>query len=91
MFKRNYFFFHHCLLSCRCLMLQNQYFSLTKMGAQAATRGVRPLIPPSPVATALVGSIHLVLVVKFKFIDFEKAKFKFIDFAKVKFKFINNS
>ena len=53
--------------------------------------------PPSSVATALVGSIHLLLIFKFKFkfIDFEKTKFKFkfIDFAKVEFKFqfIHNS
>ena len=26
MFKHNYFFFHHCLLSCRCVMLQKLFF-----------------------------------------------------------------
>ena len=26
MFERNYSFFHHYLLSCRCMMLQKQYF-----------------------------------------------------------------
>ena len=26
MFERNYFFFHHFLLSCRCVMFQKQYF-----------------------------------------------------------------
>ena len=26
MFERNCFFFHHCLLSCRCVMIQKQYF-----------------------------------------------------------------
>ena len=58
MFKRNYFFFHHCLLFCRCVMLQKQYFQSTKMGAQAAARGVRPLIPPHRMA--LAGFIHFV-------------------------------
>ena len=33
------------------------------------------------------GSIHFFLILKFKFIDFEKMKFKFIDFKKTKFKF----
>ena len=50
------------------------------------------------------GSIHFVLIFKFKFIDFKKTKYKFkfidfaktdfkikfIGFAKVEFKFINN-
>ena len=26
MFERNYSFFHHCLLYCRCVMLQKQHF-----------------------------------------------------------------
>ena len=39
-----------------------------------------------------VGSIHFFLILKFKFIDFEKTKFKFkfIDFEKTTFKFIKN-
>ena len=47
MFKRNYFFFHHCLLSCRCLMLQNQYFSLPKWGHKRPLGGYGPLSPLS--------------------------------------------
>ena len=39
MFERNYSFFHHCLLSCRCVMFQKQYFEQPKMGAQEAVRG----------------------------------------------------
>ena len=51
--------------------------------------------------TIRVGSIHFVLIFKFKFIDFKKTKlkfksiefekttFKFIDFEKTNFKFID--
>ena len=42
MFERNYFFFHHCLLFCRCVMFQKQYFEQAKMGGHGP-----------PVATAL--------------------------------------
>ena len=58
MFERNYeyFFFRHCLLSCRYVMFQKQYFEKTKMGAQAVVRGgTAPLVPP--VATALAKGI----------------------------------
>ena len=36
MFDRNYFFFHHCLLSCRYVMPQKSILSKPKWGAQAA-------------------------------------------------------
>ena len=40
--------------------------------------------------TSMVGSIHFFfLILKFKFINYEKVKFKFIDFEKTKFKFID--
>ena len=48
MFERKYSFFHHCLLSCRYVMFQKQYFKLTKVGggAQAVIRGsAAPLAP----------------------------------------------
>ena len=50
MFERNYeyFFFRHCLLSCRYVMLQKQYFEKTKMGGhkQLLGGGTAPLVPP---------------------------------------------
>ena len=46
MFERNYSFFHHCLLSCRCVIFQKQYFEKPKGGAQAAVRGAPPPGPP---------------------------------------------
>ena len=45
MFERNYSFFHHCMLSCRYVMFQKQYFELYEMGEG---EGHGP-----PVATAL--------------------------------------
>ena len=59
MFERNYeyFFFRHCLLSCRYVMLQKQYFEKTKMGGhkQSLEGGHGP--PGPPVATALAKGI----------------------------------
>ena len=55
-FKRYYFFFHYCLLSCRYGMLQKSILSKPKWeghkqllgGAQAVVRGARPPCPPPP-------------------------------------------
>ena len=45
MFGRNYFFFHHCVLSYHCVMFQNSNLSKSKRGGTAP--------PWAPVATAL--------------------------------------
>ena len=50
MFERNYFFFHRCLLSCRCLMFRKQYFNLNKPKREGTTAVRRAWLP---VATAL--------------------------------------
>ena len=36
MVKTNYSFFHHCLLYCRCVMFQKQYFEETKTGGTSS-------------------------------------------------------
>ena len=51
MFKRNYFFLHHCLLFCRYVMFQKRILSKPKWGAQAAVRGGTAPQGPS-IATA---------------------------------------
>ena len=47
MFKRKYSFFQRCLLSCRYVMSQKQYFELAKMGGyEKPLWGGRPPGPP---------------------------------------------
>ena len=53
MFERNYFVVHDCLLSCRCVIFQKQYFEQTKMGGHKQTLGAG-MAPPPPVAMALM-------------------------------------
>ena len=57
MLKGNYFFFHHYLLSCRCVMLQKQYFSQSKWGHKRPLGGYGPLLPP-PTRSDGTGWIH---------------------------------
>ena len=52
-FKRYYFFFDYCLLSCRYVMLQNSILFTPKWGAQAVVRGGGHSPPGRPVATGL--------------------------------------
>ena len=91
MFKRNYSFFHHCLLSCRYVMFKSNIFSQPKWGHKRRLGGYGPFCPPTPYQQHWLDPIILFLIFKFKFLDFEITKFKFIDFAKIEFKFINNS
>ena len=47
MFKRNYFFLHHCLLFCRYVMFQKRILSKPKWGHKQPLGGdTAPQAPP---------------------------------------------
>ena len=54
MFKRNYFFFHHCLLFCRYVSSKNSILRKPNWeGAQATVRGGMAPLPPRSYGTDL--------------------------------------
>ena len=58
MFERNYSFFLHWLLSCRCVIFQKEYFESAKIGGHKQPLGGHaPPLPPRSDGTASASQV----------------------------------